>query len=216
MVQPHPGCREVGGKASELLVERLKLLIKDDPKLASDYPLAFSVRSVLPIFDILTSVHFNTITSSRGCDCLHSIDTQRRPSWHSSEQKSSIWVASSTSKSSAITPSGRCSRIMRLKGTWSPSTRDRSSGGVSSRSRERRWPGAFMGFLLMHLVARRQALRYTIRNTSLPQRTRAQAQLQLSQMHCYTRPTQIKNRCIMGGKGRGIMSDFRMSRVSHC
>lgn len=59
----------------------------------------------------------------------------------------------------------------------------------------------------------RQALRYIIRNTTLPQRVRAQAQLQLSQMHCYTRYTQIKNRCIMGGKGRGIFSDFRMGRV---
>ncbi|EME85972.1 uncharacterized protein MYCFIDRAFT_210375 [Pseudocercospora fijiensis CIRAD86] len=58
----------------------------------------------------------------------------------------------------------------------------------------------------------RQALRYLIRNTSLPQRTRAQAQLQLSQMHCYTRSTQIKNRCVMGGKGRGIFQDFRMAR----
>ncbi|KAM0696207.1 hypothetical protein Q7P36_003453 [Cladosporium allicinum] len=58
----------------------------------------------------------------------------------------------------------------------------------------------------------RQALRYVIRNTSLPQRTRAQAQLQLSQMHCYTRPTQIKNRCIMGAKGRGVLRDFRMAR----
>jgi small subunit ribosomal protein S14 len=61
----------------------------------------------------------------------------------------------------------------------------------------------------------RQALRYVIRNTSLPQRTRAQAQLQLTQMHCYTRPTQIKNRCIMGAKGRGVLRDFRMARVSH-
>ncbi|KAK6429106.1 40S ribosomal protein mrp2, mitochondrial [Oleoguttula sp. CCFEE 5521] len=58
----------------------------------------------------------------------------------------------------------------------------------------------------------RQALRYTIRNTLLPQRTRAQAQLQLSQMHCYTRPTQIRNRCIMGGKGRGVFREFRMAR----
>lgn len=32
-------------------------------------------------------------------------------------------------------------------------------------------------------------------------------------MHCYTRPTQIRNRCILGGKGRGIFSDFKMSRV---
>ncbi|KAL6712615.1 40S ribosomal protein mrp2, mitochondrial [Coniothyrium glycines] len=58
----------------------------------------------------------------------------------------------------------------------------------------------------------RQALRYIIRNSTLPQRVRAEAQLQLSQMHCYTRFTQIKNRCIMGGKGRGVFSDFRLGR----
>ncbi|CAK3780284.1 37S ribosomal MRP2, mitochondrial [Lecanosticta acicola] len=58
----------------------------------------------------------------------------------------------------------------------------------------------------------RQALRYIIRNLSLPQRTRAQAQLQLAQMHCYTRPTQIRNRCLMGGKGRGVFREFRMAR----
>jgi small subunit ribosomal protein S14 len=52
-----------------------------------------------------------------------------------------------------------------------------------------------------------------IRNTSLPPRFRAQAQLQLAQMHCYTRPTQIKSRCIMGGKGKGVFSDVRMGRV---
>ncbi|KAF2757436.1 glucocorticoid receptor-like (DNA-binding domain) [Pseudovirgaria hyperparasitica] len=58
----------------------------------------------------------------------------------------------------------------------------------------------------------RQALRYITRNTTLPQRMRAQAHLQLSQMHCYTRFTQIKNRCIMGGRGRGVFSDFKMAR----
>ncbi|KAH8686142.1 putative 37S ribosomal protein MRP2, mitochondrial [Tricladium varicosporioides] len=60
----------------------------------------------------------------------------------------------------------------------------------------------------------RQALRYIIRNLSLPQRTRAQAQLQLAQMHCYTRPTQIRNRCIEGGKGRGVLRDFKMTRYN--
>ncbi|PBP15612.1 hypothetical protein BUE80_DR013648 [Diplocarpon rosae] len=60
----------------------------------------------------------------------------------------------------------------------------------------------------------RQALRYIIRNLTLPARTRAQAQLQLSQMHCYTRSTQIRNRCIEGGKGRGILRDFKMSRYN--
>jgi ribosomal protein S14 len=59
----------------------------------------------------------------------------------------------------------------------------------------------------------RQALRYIIRNTTLPQRTRAEAQIQLSQMHAYTRFTQINNRCIEGGKSRGVLSDFRMARV---
>lgn len=58
----------------------------------------------------------------------------------------------------------------------------------------------------------RQALRYIIHNTTLPARTRAQAQLELSQMHCYTRLTQINNRCIEGGKSRGVFSDFRMAR----
>lgn len=60
----------------------------------------------------------------------------------------------------------------------------------------------------------RQALRYIIRNTTLTPRVRAEAQLQLTQMHCYTNPTQIRNRCILGGKGRGVLSDFKMSRVS--
>ncbi|KAG6024912.1 hypothetical protein E4U40_002983 [Claviceps sp. LM458 group G5] len=62
--------------------------------------------------------------------------------------------------------------------------------------------------------AERQALRYVIRNTTLPPRVRATAQLQLASMHSYTRPTQIRNRCIMGGKGRGVLSDFKMTRVS--
>ncbi|KAF2150363.1 glucocorticoid receptor-like (DNA-binding domain), partial [Myriangium duriaei CBS 260.36] len=61
-------------------------------------------------------------------------------------------------------------------------------------------------------TSNRQALRYMIRNTTLAPRTRAMAQLQLAQMHCYTRPTQIRNRCIIGGKARGVFRDFRMAR----
>ncbi|ROT35414.1 ribosomal protein S14p/S29e [Sodiomyces alkalinus F11] len=60
----------------------------------------------------------------------------------------------------------------------------------------------------------RQALRYIIRNTTLPPRVRAEAQLQLSQMHCYTRPSQIRNRCILGGKSRGVFRDFKMTRYN--
>jgi len=58
----------------------------------------------------------------------------------------------------------------------------------------------------------RQALRYIAQNTTLPARQRAQAQLQLTTFHCHTRSTQFKNRCIVGGKGRGVFRDFRMAR----
>ncbi|PYH97024.1 glucocorticoid receptor-like (DNA-binding domain) [Aspergillus ellipticus CBS 707.79] len=58
----------------------------------------------------------------------------------------------------------------------------------------------------------RQALRYTIRNTSLPQRVRAQAQLQLANMHSNTRSTQIKNRCVEGGTARSVIRAFRLGR----
>ncbi|KAM0323138.1 hypothetical protein ACHAQA_008988 [Verticillium albo-atrum] len=60
----------------------------------------------------------------------------------------------------------------------------------------------------------RQALRYLIRNTTLPPRVRAEAQLQLTQMHAYTRSTQIRNRCVLGGKSRGVFRDFKMSRYA--
>lgn len=43
---------------------------------------------------------------------------------------------------------------------------------------------------------------------------RNKAQLELSSMHSYTRPTQIKNRCIMGGVAKGVLRAFRMGRVS--
>ncbi|KAI1827681.1 ribosomal protein S14p/S29e [Xylaria intraflava] len=60
----------------------------------------------------------------------------------------------------------------------------------------------------------RQALRYIIRNTTLPERMRAEAQLQLTQMHCYTRPTQIRGRCLLSGRSRGVLRDFRLTRFN--
>ncbi|RJE20654.1 hypothetical protein PHISCL_07020 [Aspergillus sclerotialis] len=59
----------------------------------------------------------------------------------------------------------------------------------------------------------RQALRYIIRNETLPQRVRAQAQLQLSQMHAYTRSTQIRNRCVETGKARAVYRNFRLTKM---
>lgn len=55
--------------------------------------------------------------------------------------------------------------------------------------------------------------RYIMQNTQLPPRQRTKAMIDLAQMDPNTRPMKIKNRCIMGGKGRGIMRDFRVSRV---
>jgi small subunit ribosomal protein S14 len=33
-------------------------------------------------------------------------------------------------------------------------------------------------------------------------------------MHVYTRPTQIKNRCVASGTARSVFRDFRLNRVS--
>jgi ribosomal protein S14 len=114
------------------------------------------------------------------------------PSCLSSARQSSTSAALRRFATFATTRSGRCTWRMSQNGTHPHF--------------------CIQGRLLMMDVCR-QALRYIIRNTTLPQRVRAQAQLQLSQMHCYTRFTQIKNRCIMGGKGRGVFSDFRLGRV---
>ena len=61
-------------------------------------------------------------------------------------------------------------------------------------------------------IARRAYL-YVARNETLPPQVRHQAQLQLNTYGRYTRPTTVKNRCIVSGKGRGIISEFGLSRV---
>ncbi|KAI4104342.1 MAG: hypothetical protein L6R37_003339 [Teloschistes peruensis] len=90
--------------------------------------------------------------------------------------------------------------------------RDHTKRKVYEQYETQRRKGKKANRLLTEIRAFRQALRYIIRNTTLPQRARAQAQLQLSQMHCYTRFTQINNRCIEGGKSRGVFRHFRMAR----
>ena len=59
----------------------------------------------------------------------------------------------------------------------------------------------------------RRAYIYVARNQTLPPQVRYQAQLQLNTFSKYTRPTLVKNRCSESGKGRGIMSEFALSRV---
>ncbi|EPQ27659.1 uncharacterized protein PFL1_04797 [Pseudozyma flocculosa PF-1] len=58
----------------------------------------------------------------------------------------------------------------------------------------------------------RRAFKYVARNTTLPQRVRHQAQLQLNQFPQKTRPTSVSNRCTETGRGRGIIGDFGLCR----
>jgi len=60
-------------------------------------------------------------------------------------------------------------------------------------------------------IARRAYL-YVARNQSLAPSVRYQAQLQLNTFGKYTRPTTVKNRCAESGRGRGVMSEFALSR----
>jgi small subunit ribosomal protein S14 len=61
----------------------------------------------------------------------------------------------------------------------------------------------------------RRAYLFVARNQKLPASTRYRAQLQLDTFTRYTRPTTIKNRCIASGKGRGIISEFGLTRVRY-
>lgn len=60
----------------------------------------------------------------------------------------------------------------------------------------------------------RRAYLYVARNQTLPPQVRYQAQLQLNTFDKYARPTTVKNRCTESGRGRGIMSEFGLCRVS--
>ena len=60
----------------------------------------------------------------------------------------------------------------------------------------------------------RRAYKYIARNTSLPSRTRHMAQLELNSFPNRSRPTIVKERCVETGRGRGILTDFGLCRVS--
>lgn len=66
--------------------------------------------------------------------------------------------------------------------------------------------------VMLNEVARRAYL-FVARNQTLPPQVRHRAQLQLNAFGRYTRPTAVKNRCHESGRGRGIMSEFALSRV---
>jgi len=58
----------------------------------------------------------------------------------------------------------------------------------------------------------RKALRYIIRSNAFSGRQKLEAQLQLTQLPVSSQPTKVKGRCVVGGKGRGILRDFKMAR----
>lgn len=60
----------------------------------------------------------------------------------------------------------------------------------------------------------RRAFKYVARNTTLPFRVRHQAQLQLNQFPTNSRPAAVKERCTETGRGRGILTEFGLCRVS--
>jgi len=65
--------------------------------------------------------------------------------------------------------------------------------------------------VLLNEVSRRAYL-FVARNQTLPPQVRHHAQMQLNTFDRYTRPTAVKNRCYESGRGRGIMSEFALSR----
>ncbi|PWN98062.1 hypothetical protein FA09DRAFT_334179 [Tilletiopsis washingtonensis] len=60
----------------------------------------------------------------------------------------------------------------------------------------------------------RRAYKYLARNTTLPSRTRHQAQLGLNALLPKTRPDRVKERCIETGRGRGIITEFGLCRYA--
>ncbi|KAF3941409.1 hypothetical protein ABW19_dt0206957 [Dactylella cylindrospora] len=58
----------------------------------------------------------------------------------------------------------------------------------------------------------RKALRYIVRSSQFTPREKTEAQLQLTQLPVSSQPTKIKNRCTVGGKGRGVLREFKMAR----
>ena len=60
----------------------------------------------------------------------------------------------------------------------------------------------------------RRAYLYVARNQNLPPQVRFQAQLQLNTFSRQTAPSSVKGRCVESGRGRGVIREFGLSRVS--
>lgn len=51
------------------------------------------------------------------------------------------------------------------------------------------------------------------RDERLDMRVRLKAMMSLHQMHSYTRPHELKDRCVETGRGHGVVRAWRMSRI---
>lgn len=59
----------------------------------------------------------------------------------------------------------------------------------------------------------RMALRYIIRNESMPVRTRYMAQFKLGEMPAAFSVNRIARRCMLSGRGRSVISEFNLNRI---
>ena len=56
-----------------------------------------------------------------------------------------------------------------------------------------------------------QALKLITKDASLPLKSRVMAQKELQKFPSYSRPTSVRNRCIVNGKARGVLGGFKMN-----
>lgn len=65
-----------------------------------------------------------------------------------------------------------------------------------------------------HQEINRRALKSISQNTTLPMKKRIQAHLQLTSMPVFSNINAAKPRCVDTGRGKGIIKEFKLCRVS--
>ena len=60
----------------------------------------------------------------------------------------------------------------------------------------------------------RKKLRKAVRNLSLTEEERFEAQMKLQRMSRFGSDVQVRNRCELTGRGRGYLSTFKLSRIA--
>ena len=68
--------------------------------------------------------------------------------------------------------------------------------------------------LVKQYASKREALKATANNESLPLEERFEARLKLAELPRNSSPTRIRNRCDLTGRPRGYYRKVRMSRIA--